>query len=203
MDAISSSNTWTNQITAWTYTDNEFYVFVENLIDQSKTISTILDGWRELKWLPKEWKQKRLNELSKEQKIGLLNELKSRSIPMEKLSVPYGGNKERNGLRKAALIKRIAAIYGVDEKYTEYKVVRARYISPDGKVNFPYVFEVIVVPFGNIWANDPTFIGSVNNSVGIINGGKSLYVGVYRFNDKGKVLTAWNMDGILDGMGIE
>jgi CRISPR/Cas system CSM-associated protein Csm2 small subunit len=117
---------------------------------------------------------------------------------MEKLSVPYGGNKERNGLRKAALIKRIAAIYGVDEKYTEYRVVRARYISPDGKVNFPYVFEVIVVPFGNIWANDPTFIGSVNNSVGIINGGKSLYDGVYRFNDKGKVLTAWNMDGILD-----
>ncbi len=66
------------------------------------------------------------------------------------------------------------------------------------KVNFPYVFEVIVIPFDDIWANYPTFIGSVNNSVSIINRGKSLYDGVYRFNDKGKVLTAWNMDGILD-----
>ena len=92
-----------------------------------------------------------LNELSKEQKIGLLGELKNRSTPMEKLSVLYGGNKECDEIRKAALIKRIAALYAVDEKYAEYKVVRARYTSPDGKVNLPYVFEVIVIPFDDIW----------------------------------------------------
>ena len=81
-------NIWTNQITAWAYTDNEFYVFVENLIDQSKTISTILDRWRELKWLPKEWKQKRLNELSKEERIGLLKELKACNAPNGKAFSP-------------------------------------------------------------------------------------------------------------------
>jgi hypothetical protein len=196
-DAMAS-NTWTNHVTAWAYTDNEFYVFAENLVDQSKTISAILDGWRELKWLPKEWKQKRLNELSKEQKMGLLRELKSRSTPMEKLSVPYGGNKESDELRKAALIKRIAAIYEVSEVYAEYKVVRARYVSLDGKVNFPYVFEVIAIPFDDIRNSYPTFIGSVNNSVSIINRGKSLYDGTYKFSEKGRELTAWNMDGILD-----
>ena len=196
-DAMASTS-WTNQVTAWAYTDNEFYVFVENLIDQSKTISTILDGWRELKWLPKEWKQKRLNELSKEEKIGLLKELKGRSTPMEKLSAPYGGSKESDELRKAALIKRIAAIYEVSEVYAQYKVVRARYISQDGNVNFPYVFEVIVIPFDDIRNSYPTFIGSINNSVSIINRGKSLYDGAYDFSDKGKEFTVWNMDGILD-----
>lgn len=117
---------------------------------------------------------------------------------MERLSVPYGGNKENDGIRKIALIKRIASIYDVDESFAQYKVVRARYISPSGDVNFPYVFEAIVIPFDNIWTNYPVFIGSVNNSVSIINKGKSLYDGTYRFNDTGKVLTAWNMDGILD-----
>jgi hypothetical protein len=204
-DDAMASTSWTNQITAWAYTDNEFYVFIENLVDQSETISKILGGWRELKWLPNGWKQKRLNELSKEQKIGLLNELKSRSTPMEKLSVPFGGNKESDELRKAALIKRIASIYYVNEEYAEYKVIRARYVSSDGKVNFPYVFEVIAIPFDDIWSNYPTFIGSVNNSVSIINRGKSLYDGIFKFSDKGREFTVWNMDGILDrwyGYGV-
>ena len=69
---------------------------------------------------------------------------------MEKRSVPYGGNKESDELRKTALIKRIAVIYEVSEVYAEYKVVRTRYISPDGKVNFPYVLEVIAIPFDDI-----------------------------------------------------
>lgn len=196
-DAMAAA-TWTNQITAWAYTDNEFYVFLENLIDQSKSIASILEGWRELKWLPREWKQKKLSELSKEQKIGLLHELKSHSTPMGKLSVPYGGNKENDKIRMVALIKRIASIYDVDESFIRYKVARARYISPLGDVNFPYVFEAIVIPFNNIWNSYPTFICSINNSVSIINRGKSLYEGTYRFNDKGRVLTAWDMDGILD-----
>ena len=196
-DAIASS-TWTNRITAWAYTDNEFYAYIENLVDQSKTLSSILEGWRELKWLPKGWKQKKLNELSADKKIALLEELKQHSRPMERLSVPYGGNKECDKQRKDALIKRIAAVYAVDEKYAEYKVVRTRYISPNGKVNFPYVFEVIAIPFDAIWNNYPTFIGSVNNSVSIINRGKSLYDGAYNFREKGRELTAWNMDGILD-----
>jgi hypothetical protein len=193
-----ASNTWTNEITAWAYTDNEFYVFIENIVNQSISVFTALSQFRELKWLPKEWKQKKLNELSAEKKIALLEELKQHSRPMERLSVPYGGNKESDEQRKVALIKRIAAVYKLDEKYAEYKVVRARYISPDGKVNFPYVFEVIAIPFDDIWNNYPTFIGSINNSVSIINRGKSLYDGIYKFSDKGRELTAWNMDGILD-----
>jgi hypothetical protein len=124
---------------------------------------------------------------------------------MDRLSVPYGGNKERDDARKAALIKRIAEIYEVDEKNAEYKVVRERYISLDGEINFPYVFEVIVIPFDDIWSNDPTFIGSVNNSISIINRGKSLYDGIYKFHDKGRESTVWNMDGVLDrwyGYGV-
>jgi hypothetical protein len=196
-DAIAS-NTWTNQITAWAYTENEFYLFLENLVDHSKPISSILQELRELKWLPKEWKQKKLNKLSREEKIGLLHALKNCSTPMERLSVPFGGNKESDELRKAALIKRIASIYDVDESFAQYKVVRSRYKSPNGDVNFPYVFEIIVIPFDNVWMNFPTFIGSVNNSISIINKGKSLYDGLYRFKDKGNDRTAWNMDGILD-----
>jgi hypothetical protein len=127
-----------------------------------------LNQFRELKWLPKEWKQRKLNELSIEEKIGLLAELKSHSKPMDKLSVPYAGNKDSDELRKAALIKRIAAVHVVDQSYAEYKVIRARYISCDGKVNFPYVFEVVAIPFDDIWNNYPTFIGSVNNSVSVL-----------------------------------
>ena len=107
-NAIASS-TWTNQITAWAYTDNEFYAYIEKLVDQSKTLSSILEGWREFKWLPKDWKQKKLNELSAYRRIALLEELKQHSRPMERLSVSYGGNKECDKQRKDALIKRIAA----------------------------------------------------------------------------------------------
>jgi hypothetical protein len=192
------SNTWTNQITAWAYTDNEFLVFIESLVNQSISVSTALTGFRELKWLPKEWAQKILSELSAEEKTGLLTELKDHSRPMKELSVPYGGNKESDDLRRAALIKRIAAIYEVDELLAEYKVVRARYESPDGEVNFPYVFEIIAIPFNDIWnKKEEIFIGAVNNSVSIINRGKSLYDGMFTFKDKGKEHTAWNMEGIL------
>ena len=197
-DNSMASNTWINQITAWAYTDNEFYVFIDNIVNQSIYVFTALSQFRELKWLPKEWKQKKLSELSTDKKIALLEELKQHSRPMERLSVPYGGNKEYDNQRKVALIERIASVYEVNEKYAEYKVVHSRHISPDGKVNFPYVFEVMAIPFNDIWHNYPTFIGSVNNSVSIINRGKSLYDGMYKFNDKGRELTAWNIDGILD-----
>ncbi|MGH9982708.1 MAG: hypothetical protein ACRD8W_01980 [Nitrososphaeraceae archaeon] len=197
-DAIAS-NTWTNEITAWAYTDNEFLIFIENLVDQSISVSTALTGFRELKWLPKEWAQKKLNELSMKEKTGLLTELKDHSTPMNDLSIPYGGNKECNELRKDALFKRIAAVYPVKPKHrAEYKIVRTRYVLDDGKVNFPYVFEVIAVPFSDIWNSYPTFIGAVNNSVSIVNRGKSLYDGNYIFKKKGKTCQAWNIEGILD-----
>lgn len=191
------SNTWTNEITAWAYTDTDFLVFMESLVDQSIPVSAALAPFRELKWLPKEWKQKQLDELSTEQKIRLLKDLKCHSKPMEKLSVPFGGNKESDELRKEALIKRISAIYDVDESCAEYKVVRARYESPDGDVNFPYVFEVVAIPWNDIWNGDKTFIGAVNNSVSIINKGMSLYDGMYTFKDKDKERTVWNIEGIL------
>ena len=194
-----ASNTWTNEITAWTYTDNEFLIFIENLVDQSISVSTALTGFRELKWLPKEWTYKKLNELSTKDKTGLLTELKDHSTPMKELSIPYGGNKESDELRKDALFKRIAAIYPVKPTHrAEYKIVHARYISDDGKVNFPYVFEVIVIPFSDIWNNHPTFIGAINNSVSIVNRGKSLYDGSYFFKKNGKECGAWNIEGILD-----
>jgi hypothetical protein len=194
-----ASTTWTNEITAWAYTDNEFLIYIENLVDQTITVSKALTDFRELKWLPKEWTQKKLNELSTREKTGLLKELKNHSTPMKNLSIPYGGNKESDELRKDALFKRIAAIYDVKPKHrAQYKIVPARYISDDGKVNFPYVFEAMAIPFSDIWDASPTFIGAVNNSVSIVNRGKSLYDGSYFFKKKNKGCHAWNMTGILD-----
>ena len=197
-DTIVAS-TWTNPITAWAYTDDEFFIFLENLVDQSLPVSEALKSFRELKWLPKEWMQKRLGELSAKEKSGLLlAALKDHSTPMDKLSTPYGGNKENDALRKDALLKRIAAVHVVDRQYAQYKVVRARYVSPDKKVNFPYVFEVMVVPYDDINTNYPLFIGAVNNSVSIINRGRSLYDGAYHFEYKGRQIHTWNMEGILN-----
>ena len=190
-----ASNTWTNTISIWCYTFSEFEVFLENLVNQSVHIFTVLDSFRELKWLPKEWKQRVLGELTNEEKRCLFTNLKTHSKPMERLPVPYGGSKECDELRKKALINRIASIYEVKERVTEYKVVRARYLSPDGEVNFPYVFEVIAIPFEDIYSSSHMFIGSVNNSVSIINRGKSLYDGMYALKDGS---TVWNMDGILN-----
>ena len=194
-----ASNTWTNEVTAWAYTDNEFLIFIENLADQSIFVSTALTGFRELKWLPKEWTQKKLNELSTIEKTGLLTELKEHSRPKKNLSLPYGGDKESDELRKDALFKRIATTYPVKPiNKAEYKITHSRHISEDGKVNFPYVFEVMVIPFSDIWSNRPTFIGAINNSVSIVNKGMSLYDGYYTFRKKGKDCQAWNMTGILD-----
>jgi hypothetical protein len=195
----NASTTWTNEITAWAYTDNEFLIYIENLVDQSISVSTALTGFRELKWLPKVWTQKRLNELSTDEKTGLLTVLKDHSTPMKNLSVPFGGTKESDEARKGALYKRISAIYDVKPKHkAEYKVIRERYKSPDGTVNFPYVFEVIVIPFYDIWESSPQFIGAINNSISIVDSGRSLYNGNYYFTKKGKQLHGWNMTGILD-----
>jgi hypothetical protein len=196
-DTIAAS-TWTNPITAWAYTDDEFFIFLENLVNQSLPISEALKSFRELKWLPKEWMPKRLSELSAKEKSSLLlAELKDHSSPMKELSTPFGGNRESDALRKDALLKRIAAVHMVDESYVQYKVVRARYVSRDKKVNFPYVFEVMAVPFDDINTNHHLFIGAVNNSVSIINRGRSLYDGEYHFEHKGRQINTWNMEGIL------
>lgn len=195
-DAMASSN-WSNPITIWAYTYDEFSVFVENLVDQSIPVSTALHSFRELRWLPKKWKPRTVGELSEQEKKDLFRDLKSNSRPMDKLRIPYGGNKELDEMREAALIKRISAIYEVDESAAKYKVARSRYKSPDGEVNFPYVFEVVAIPFKDILTNSYTFIGSVNNSVSIINCGKSLYDGKYVFKGKAEY-PIWNMDGILN-----
>lgn len=77
------------------------------------------------------------------------------------------------------------------------KIVRAGYVSRDGTINFPYTFEVVAIPFRDINNNRTVFIGSVNNSVSIINRGASLYDGEYHFKDKDNQIV-WNMSGLLE-----
>ena len=50
--AAMASNTWTNEITGWAYTDNEFLIYIENLVNRSMSVATTLTGFRELEWLP-------------------------------------------------------------------------------------------------------------------------------------------------------
>jgi hypothetical protein len=196
-DNAMSSSTWSNPISIWAYTYYEFNVFIENLVNQSIPISAAFSSFRELKWLPKKWKPKILGELSEQDKKDLFGEFKSNSRPLDRLRVPYGGNKVLDEIRKAALIKRISAVYDVDTLVSKYKVVHSRYRSPDGNIDFPYIFELVVIPFKDILTNTHTFIGSINNSVSIINSGKSLFDGKYVFKDKADY-TIWNMDGILN-----
>jgi hypothetical protein len=195
-DAIASS-TWTNQITIWAYTFDDFRVFVENLVDQFIPVNTVLRSFRELIWLPREWKSRILGDLSEQQKRDLYDDLKSHSRPMYKLPAPYGGNKVLDETRKTALIKRMSSIYQVDESAAEYKVVRTRYVSPNRDVNFPYIFEVIAIPRKDVLNSNHIFIGSINNSVSIINRGKSLYDDRYAYIGKAEH-PIWNMDGILN-----
>ena len=197
-DAASSS-TWKNPITAWAYDENEFLIYLDNLADlyPTKPISNILKSFRELTWLPKEWHSQILGELSNNDRKNLLASLKSHSKPLEKLSLPFGGIKQKDMMREYALRERISRIYPVDSTMAKYKIVRTRYESKDGTINFPYTFEVIAIPFRDINSNYRIFIGSVNNSVSIINNGASLYDGTYRFKDKDDQIV-WNMSGLLD-----
>jgi hypothetical protein len=195
-DDVMASSTWVNQLSIWAYTYDEFKVFIENLANQSIPVYNALCSYRELKWLPSKWKTKILGDLSEQEKKDLYADFKGHSKPMEKLPAPYGGNKELDKLRKAALIKRISAIYEVDGSAAKYKVVRAQFKSPNGEVNFPYIFEVIAIPFKDILNKNHTFIGGVNSSVSIINRGRSLYDGKYVFKDRAD-FPIWNMDGIL------
>src|SRR5918996_3415043 len=50
--AAMASNTWTNEITVWAYIDNEFLIYIANLVNRSMSVATALTGFRELKWLP-------------------------------------------------------------------------------------------------------------------------------------------------------
>lgn len=127
--------------------------------------------------------------------------------PSKKLSLPYTTNP---GKRKGALVKRIDRFCDnkLDTKRAVYKLEHARYTDGNDQLDFPYVFEIIAIPFddatlkeadGHFDAVQSQFKGSVNYS---ISPRGNLFEGNYRWRENDKEAdfsspAAENIKGIL------
>ena len=77
----------------------------------------------------------------------LYHELRKMLDPPAELSLPYTKNTKK---RADALVARIAKLYDIDkEKEPSYKLVRGFYKDKNGIVQYPFVFEIIAIPFKN------------------------------------------------------
>jgi hypothetical protein len=170
------SKNWVNIASIHSYKPTEFMTFIESVYDKENT--SLDDRLRQLR----EGTQSKgltsnkisirefLEDANKDKKIeNLFYNLRKVLDPPDKLSLPYTTN---IGKRKEALTKRIARLYDgkLDTKSAVYKLEYGEYKDNDyGILHFPFVFEIIAIPFSNDVIDKEQvkseFKGSVNYSV--------------------------------------
>jgi hypothetical protein len=92
---------------------------------------------------------------------GLYCKLKNALPPQRNLSLPYGTKyKDRINI----LVSRIGELYDIDENHDmSYRIEHGYFY--DGKIQYPYAFEILGIPLANPRENDTEFIGAINYSI--------------------------------------
>jgi flavin-dependent dehydrogenase len=72
--AVKEPKQWFEQDSAWYYKRRVFKEFIETVSNQSATIETVLEGWRELPILSKDFMKKTVKEVVENQLISQLYE---------------------------------------------------------------------------------------------------------------------------------
>ena len=150
---IATEKEWSNSNSIHTYDPEEFISRIVNVHDKDSTsVYNALLVFREGSNLKKTTEnQISIAELlslpDKDGRIErLYHELRKMLDPPAELSLPYTKTKKRAD----ALVARIAKLYDIDkEKEPSYKLVRGFYKDKNGIGQYPFVFEIIAIPFKN------------------------------------------------------
>lgn len=150
---IAEEKQWSNSSSVHSYKPEEFIRRIINVHDKDSTsVYDVLFAFREGSNVRKTAENKisigeLLSKPDKDKRIErLYYELKELLKPAAELLLPY-----TNTIKKRAdvLVTRIAELYDIDkEKKPSYKLIRGLY-NENGVVQYPYVFEIIAIPFNN------------------------------------------------------
>ena len=153
------------------YKYSDFRAFIQTITDKTVAVSDVLATFREVKCLPKEFRQMTVQELS--DKPSLIQEvfraLRSGMQPESKFKLPY-----KKESREQELIENIAENYNIDTEKAKAKVITQHYKDEDGR-EFNYALEVVIAPrtdIGSENAGEVKFIGNINDTPSIDGGEK-------------------------------
>ncbi|MPZ05393.1 MAG: DUF2399 domain-containing protein [Nitrososphaeraceae archaeon] len=183
------------------YKPADFKQYVRTIVDMSITVSGALDTFREVKYLPRKFKEMTVKELSNSPKLMqvLYDALRQGMQPESKFKLLY-----KKKVRETQLIRSIGKKYNVDTDRLRAKVVTGCY--SDGYQTIPYALEVVIAPRTDIGvdhAGEVKFIGNINNTPSIDGGEEYFSGGEYAWRDrKGNALTASSIMGILSECGF-
>lgn len=180
----------------------EFKTYIKRIADQSIPVSDALEMYRELRVMPKKFRQMTVQDLSDNPKLieELSNALKSGMQPETRFKLGC-----TTKFREQELIKNLARRYDIDTVNTKAKVITSVYRDTEGRT-ISYVFECVFAPrkdLGNDHAGEIKFIGNINDSPP--SGDRMQYFneGSYHWYDKqGKPKNATGIGGILYNCGF-
>lgn len=166
---IATEKQWNNTDCIHSYKADEFTRRITNAHNKNSLVYDIIKEFKGGNNIKKGAKTELsaaelLVDPNKYKKIGkLYDELRAAPgcSPPSRLSLPYPTTEER----KNALIERLATIYDdLDMKARSYYKVFHGYYN-DGKVEYPYAFEILAIPRTRPNLKETEFIGAVNYSV--------------------------------------
>jgi hypothetical protein len=204
---------WFEQDSAWYFKRRTFKEFIEAISYQSVAIETVLDGWRELPILSKNFREMTVKEVVERQLISqLYEELRDdkKMKPPKKFKLPY-----KKTARELELKRQLKQLYNdIDEERAYSKVFEGCY-EGDGVV-FPYVIEAAIAArkdwrYKNRYApGGLEFIGCVNDEPAVDSGDKYFSDVLYMWQSKNetdyygrpKAMEASSATEILDKCGF-
>jgi hypothetical protein len=168
LSPIATSKEWINADSIHSYSPSEFTSRITNVYHRQKTsVYEVLHNFREGTNLKKSNKTEKsvadlISDPNPYDEIERFYKgLKSVLPPPRKISLPYTTNRKE---RMNALVARIAEIYNIDKtKKPTYRIEWGYY--DDGIVQYPFVFEILGIPFANPIEAETKFIGAINYSV--------------------------------------
>lgn len=168
LHSIAAWEAWNNLDSIHSYLPEEFLSRITNVHDKElRTVYDVLRSFREGTNIKKNAKVQRAiaSLLTSPNMYGeiaeLYYQLKDALPPQRKLSLPYNTKcKERIN----ALASRIGELYDIDKnKKPSYRIEHGYFY--DGKIQYPYAFEILGIPLANPIQDVTKFIGAVNYSV--------------------------------------
>jgi hypothetical protein len=164
---------------AWHISQRNFRAFINAIPDKSITVADAIPTYRELRVLPKEFKNMTVQELTADdpELINKVHKLLRDETKMQypsKFKLPYKKSEREEELKQI-----IAEQYNIDVEKAKVKIVdTGRWGNADIKFNF--ALEALIAPKHepvDLWnAGTYTFIGAINDDVSD-DGGASLFSG--------------------------
>ena len=179
----------------------EFKTYIKRIINQTIPVSDALVIYRELRVMPKKFRQMTVQDLSGDPNLidELYHALKSAMQPETRFKLGC-----TTKFREQELIGNLAERYEIDTVNAKAKVITSVIRDNDGRT-ISYAFECVIAPRKDLddgHAGEVKFIGNINDSPPSGDRMQYFYEGSYHWYDKqGKPKSATGVGGILYNCG--